>query len=745
MSEKVTDKLRTLDPSLVPMLPAVLALLDVPVDDRAWQALEPPRRRQWTFDALKRLLLCESQIQPVLLVCENLHWIDSETQAFLNSLIDSLPTARLLLLVNYRPEYQHPWGSKTYYTQLRLDPLPPRSADALLQALLGDDPSLVPLQRLLIARTEGNPFFLEESVRTLVETGVLVGEPGAYRLGQGLPTIQVPATVQSVLAARIDRLPPEEKRLLQTAAIIGTEVPLPWLQAIAEVPGDALHRGLAHLQAAEFLYETRLFPEPEYTFKHTLTHEVAYNSLLLERRRILHARLVEALEALAPEQVERLAYHALGGEVWAKAVVYGRQAGEKALARSAPREAARSFEQALSALAHLPERRDTREQAIDLRRALFVAHRPFGDLERLQTYLHEAEALSETLDDLGRLGQILRLRASYAYFTGAYDQAIAANERVLALATASGDVVQQALTHYSLGLAYHGRGDYPRAITYYGQTMAALGGDQRYERFGGLFSPAVLARADLAAVYAELGRFQEGWTVGDDGLRIAEAVDAPASLMQASWGRGVVSLLQGDLPGALPLLDRAVGLCQELDIPVYFAYFAEALGVAYTLSGRVTEAVPLLTRAVERARTLAMLGMEARCLVALGEAQMQAGRLEEAHALAEQALALAHARQERGHQAYALRLLGDIAARRVPPDVELAAAHYRQGLTLADELGMRPLQAHCYRGLGTLYATTGQREQARTALSTAIEMYKSMDMTFWLPETEAALVQVEGR
>ena len=236
------------------------------------------------------MLLRESQEQPLLLVFEDLHWIDSETQTLLDSLVESLPTAPLLLLVNYRPEYQHGWGSKTYYTQLRLDPLPPASASAFLQALLGDDPSLEPLKRLLIERTEGNPFFLEESVRTLVETGVLVGEPGAYRLVKPFDSLQVPATVQAVLAARIDRLPAEEKRLLQTAAVIGTEVPLPLLQAIAELPEAALHGALAHLQAAEFLYETRLFPDHEYTFKHALTHEVAYGSLLLERRRVLHAR-----------------------------------------------------------------------------------------------------------------------------------------------------------------------------------------------------------------------------------------------------------------------------------------------------------------------------------------------------------------------------------------------------------------------------------------------------------------------
>ena len=299
---KVTGQVLTLDETLQDTLPALLALLDAVPDDSPFLTLDPPQRRQRTLEALKRVLLRESQVQPLLLVFEDLHWIDTETQALLDRLVESLPTTHLLLLVNYRPEYQHGWGSKTYYTQLRLDPLPPASAEAFLAALLGDDPSLAPLTPLLIARTEGNPFFLEESVRTLVETGVLVGTPGAYQLVQPLQGMQMPATVQAVLAARIDRLPPEDKRLLQTAAVIGTDVPFALLRAIADVPEAALHRGLAHLQAAEFLYETRLFPEQEYTFKHALTHEVAYGSLLLERRRVLHARLVEALEALAPER-----------------------------------------------------------------------------------------------------------------------------------------------------------------------------------------------------------------------------------------------------------------------------------------------------------------------------------------------------------------------------------------------------------------------------------------------------------
>src|SRR5215468_8758808 len=246
--EKVTGKLLTLDKSLEPTLPAFLTLLDVPIEDQQWQLLDPPQRRQRTLDAVKWLLLWESQVQPLVVVIEDLHWIDSETQALLDSLIESLPTARLLLLVNYRPEYQHGWGSKTYYTQLRIDPLPPESADELLQALLGDDASLRTLKQLLIARTEGNPFFLEESVRTLVEMNVLVGERGNHRLTRPIEGTQIPATVQAVLAARIDRLSPDEKRLLQSAAVVGKDVPFALLQAIADQSEEELRRGLTRLQ-----------------------------------------------------------------------------------------------------------------------------------------------------------------------------------------------------------------------------------------------------------------------------------------------------------------------------------------------------------------------------------------------------------------------------------------------------------------------------------------------------------------
>src|SRR5262249_31876565 len=345
---KVTGHVLTLDETLHETIPPLLALLEALPDDSPFLRLDPSQRRQRTLNALQDVLLRESQEQPLLLVFEDLHWIDAETQTLLDNLVASLPPVPLLLLVNYRPEYQHSWGSTPCLTQLRLEPLPPENAKELLQVLLGTDPELTPLKDHLIERTAGNPFFLEESVRPLVETGALSGARGAYRLAQTLPTIQVPATVQAVLAARIDRLAPEEKYLLQTAAVVGTEVSWPLLQAIVDLPQTALHRGMMHLQAAEFIEETQLFPEREYTFKHMLTHEVAYGSLLQGQLRALHAQIVAVLEGLAgyrlAEHIERLARHALLGEVWPKALTYFRQAGAKAVSRSAYQESVACFE-----------------------------------------------------------------------------------------------------------------------------------------------------------------------------------------------------------------------------------------------------------------------------------------------------------------------------------------------------------------------------------------------------------------
>ncbi len=739
--EKVTGKLLTLDRALEPTLPAFLALLDVPVEDPQWQALDPPQRRHRTLDACKRLLLRESQVQPLLLIFEDLHWIDSETQALLDSLLESLPTARLLLLVNYRPEYQHDWGSKTYYTQLRIDPLPPGSADALLESLLGTDAGLGPLKQLLIGRTQGNPFFLEESVRTLIETQVLAGERGAYRLAKALPTIQVPATVQAVLAARIDRLPAEEKHLLQAAAVIGEDVPFALLQAIAEAPEEALRQGLTHLQAAEFLYEASLFPDLAYTFKHGLTYQVAYGTLLQERRCALHRRILEAIERLYPdrlaEQVERLAYHALRGEEWAKAVGYLRQAGAKAAGRSAYREAGACFEQALGALPHLPEDRETLEQAVDLRVELRHALYPLGELGRVFEYIHQAETLARTLGDQRRLGRVSAYMAHYFWAAGEPDRAISAGQRALEIAEMLGDFALRIDVNFYLGLAYHSLGDYRRALECFGRNVASLQGELLLERFGMPALPSVISRCRLVKCFAELGEFAEAIPLGEEAIRIAEAVNHPFSLLAAYLEIGSLYPRKGEFHKAIPLLERGLGVCRTWQILFLFPRIASALGHAYALAGAMTEAVPLLEQAAEQDASMRLVADQSLRVAYLSETYLLAGRMHDAIRFARRALDLSRTHKERGNEAWALRLLGEIASHRDHPDDGTVEGHYRQAMALASELGMRPLVAHCHLGLGKLYRRTGDRTKTGDHLTTAATMYREMDMRFWLEKAEA--------
>jgi tetratricopeptide (TPR) repeat protein len=474
---------------------------------------------------------------------------------------------------------------------------------------------------------------------------------------------------------------------------------------------------------------------------------VAYGSLLQERRRALHAGIVEALERLAPdrlaEQVERLTHHALRGEVWDKALVYCRQAGEKAMMRSAYREAVGSFEQALRVLPHLPDHRDMREQAIDLRFALRTALQASGDLGRILTVLREAEALAAALDDPRRLGQVSIFMNQHYFITGDPDQAIASCQRALAMV--SGDVGLHAVANNYLGMAYHTQGEYQQAIAYCRRTVAALDDALRRERFGQVILPTVASRTFLAWSLAEMGQFAEGLAIAEEGRRVAEAVGLPGSLMFAYFGAGLPSLRQGDLAQALPRLERAVGLCQEADLPLWFPWVAWALGSAYVLSKRVTDAQVLLEQAVEQSASMGRWAYHALFVATLGEALLRAGHLVEARLRAEKALVFARAHKERGHEAWALRVLGEIAAQRDPLVSDEAATYYQQALTLADALGMRPLVAHCHYGLGSLYAKISRWDAARGELSAAIELYRAMEMAFWLPQAQATVAEMEGR
>jgi tetratricopeptide (TPR) repeat protein len=736
--EKVAGKVLTLDPVLAPAVPALLTLLDVPVEEASWHALDPRQRRQQTLDAVKCLLLRESEIQPLVVIFEDLHWIDSESQALLDSLVESLPAARLLLLVNYRPEYSHTWGSKTYYRQLRVDPLPPENAGELLDALLGTDAALAPLKILLVERTDANPLFLEESLRALVETGDLAGERGAYRLARPVDQLKMPATVQAILAARIDRLTPEAKRLLQAASVIGKDVPIPLLLAIADAPEPEVRAELTRLQAAEFLYEVRLFPDLEYTFKHALTHEVAYQGLLQDRLRTLHARIVEAIERLSgeriAEQAERLAHHALRGELWEKAVAYLRQSGLRAMAHAANRQAVAHFEQALVALRKLRETRETTEQTIDIRVDLRNALLPLGDWAHMGEHLHEAEVLARSLGDQRRLGRIATFMVIQSQARGDFDEALRFGHEALTIAGSLRDRAIEVVATSFVGNTYLLRGELSNAATYLERNVA-LEGDLRTERFGAPLIQSVLSGALLAQVFSDRGQFDEAVAHAEGAVRIAEAADHPLSLCQGLFSLGFAHLRRGDLPRATRVVERCVDLCRTWEFFIHTPQVAAALGVVYALTGRADDALPLVAGALVESRRVQ--GYRPMFVVlCAGATYLSAGRIDEAASHTREALALTRRYGARGNEAHALCLNGDVAA---ASGVEDAEDYYRQALRLAEPLGMRPLVAHCHLGIGKLHRRSGNRRTAQEHLAIATAMYSEMDMSYWLGQAEAEL------
>jgi tetratricopeptide (TPR) repeat protein len=742
---KVSDAIRGLDENLLPALSALLTLLDVPVPDPAWQSLAPTQRRQRTFEGVKRLLLRETRRRPLLLVFEDAHWIDAETQALLDSFVDGLPAAHVLLLLTYRPEYSHGWSGKSFYTQLRVDPLQPETAAELLRDLLGVDPSLHLLTSRLIDWTEGNPFFLEESVRALVETGALAGEPGAYRLTMPISSIQVPATVEEVLAVRIDRLSAEQCRLLQSAAVVGKDVPYPILAAIADLSEEAIGENLRQLQAAEFLYETNPAPELEYTFKHALTREVAYASLA-QGKRVLHDRILAVMETIyadrLEEHIDRLAHHAFQGHVWDKAVAYLRQAGLRAAERSASRDAVGYFEQAFTALAHLPSTRSTQERDLGLRFEMRNVLQTLGEFAPMLAHLQRAEALAQSLADERQLGWVSAYLTDYFRLTGDQDRAIEAGERALRMAESLDDFPLRVATYTWLGQTLHGRGEYRRAATLFSKNVESLVGSRLTDRFGAPQPRSIHSRTCLVWCLTELGEFREGIARGQEAVQLAQSLEHPLSLTTACAGLGYLYLRQGELTKAIPLLERGLEATRIGNHPLWFPRVASALGLAYARAGRTREGLPLLEEAVEQGAAMKMLGAHALLLISLGEGYLLADRLDDATVTAEQALRLAREHVERGHEARALLLLADLALRSAPPDTVSAMGQAAQALALAGELELRPLTAHCHLTLGRAARLAGQIDSAERHLTAAAALFRETGMEPWRSEAESELARL---
>jgi class 3 adenylate cyclase/tetratricopeptide (TPR) repeat protein len=740
---KVTGRLLELDGQLHWAVPAILSLGNIPTEDAEWEAVEPAERRRRIFAAVTRIVLREAERQPVLLVVENLHWADSETTALVDALVDEIREARVLLLASYRSEHRPQWRERPHCGEVKLEPLSSGSAEALLEEVLGPTAEMQPLTRLLVERTGGNALFLEESVRTLIENEILVGDHGAYRLAKPLATVQIPDRVQAVLAARIDRLPEGHKSFLQAGAVIGKDLPVPLLQAVSGVTADEVLGNLAELEEAQFLRTTSLYPDLAYSFRHALTHDVVYSTLLKEQRRNLHARIVDALEALyadrRTEHVERLAHHALGAELWFEAVVYLREAAGKAVGRSANREAVTFLEQALGALGHLPESRETFAQAIDLRLDLRPPLLQLGRLEEIRALSEEAAKMAEQIGDEARQARAYSYLINYHYLRGEPTRALEYGERCLGIAERLGDRVLVSVVRRYMGHAYHALGQARQAVRALHDNAEALAGDVARDPSAAAVTAYVSTCAWLAFALADLGEFDTAETWADRARAEAEAHRHPYSEAIALTLSGQVAVLRGQLERAVGPLARALSICRDAHLTVWQAIPAALLGQCLVTLERKEDGLSLLEEGVRLSDEVGVKAYLARWATLLGEGFLTTGDVLRATEIGERALALARAHGERGHEAAALRLLGDLAAAQEPPMLTTATERYTAAVAIAEELGLRPLLARSHLGLGQIHRRGGQMPEAEEHLATAVVLFSDLGMRAWLDRTEPEL------
>ena len=739
--EKVSGKILTLNPSLQDAILPVLDLLNALDEDHPFRSLDPEQHRQNTYQAVTRLLLSENRVHPVIAIFEDLHWYDSLTLGLLNELVVRGQEARLLLVVSYRPEFQDGWKHRPNYRQLHLNPLASENLEALLQALLGSNPNLQILKNFLMQRASGNPFFVEEIVRALAENGVIEGSRSNYRLAKPFMTHEIPPTVQAVLAARIDALPSPEKRLLQEASVIGQDVLFALLHAISGLSEDELQGLLEDVQASEFLYATQLFPDLQYTFTHSLTHDVTYNGVLLERRREIHGRIVEAIEKLyagkLTDQVERLAHHAVRGDRKDKAIHYLRQSGAKAAARSALADARSCFEQALGILKLLPDGQATQEEAFDIRLEMRPVLRQLGEGRQMLEYLREAETIATRLRDDRRRGLACSFMTTAYASLDQLDEAASTGSRALEIADRLGDAKLRLLAKSFLSQVYCYGAEYERVIELATGNLAALPAEWTNEHFGMAVPASIFDRAWIIMSLAELGRFAEAGRYEAEAISLAEATDYAFNISWAHLAASMPYLLKGEWAKARTLVERWIATLRGGNVAIHLPWAVAASAWALAQIGakdQVMERVQEAEELLERQAAHGIVGHRGWAYQAMGRACLLLGRLDKARQLAERAVGTSQ--HQPGFAAHALHLLGDLAAQPGRFDAENSMAHYRESMALAQKHGMRPLIAHCHFGLGRVYDRLGKPE-AHKNLATAATMYRDMGMAFWLKQAES--------
>jgi class 3 adenylate cyclase/tetratricopeptide (TPR) repeat protein len=715
VGRKLKHALTVIDAQAEIDLAPLQSLLDLTVEDGEWAGLAPSIRRNRTVAALRSIVLRESALRPLILLVDDYHWVDPASAELLDSIVDRLGAAKLLMVVTARPDLRPRWTARSYCLELQLPALEPESAEILLRELIGTSANLDPLRQQILVQAGGVPLFIEEITRSLTESGVV--NASAQHDVSGPPVeVNIPASLQAIIAARIDRLPSAPRKLLQIAAVVGKDVPLRLLQAVADLPRDELERELMQLQKAEFLYELNLPAGTEFTFRHALIQAVAYEEILRVHRRDLHARALVAMEELFAQRLdeltERLADHAIRGEAWEAAASYSLKAGDRAIARWAWREAIVFFDRAIEALKHLPDGVDKVRRSIEARLRLRVALPAAADLPRWARCLDEARALASASGDHLKLAEIDTGKCIALTKMGLLQPAIEAGQQGHAAAATFGVPATLLNASFALAQAYWYHGDFGQSEKLLTHCLQHVHGEMRLANTGTTGTASVLHLVCLTKTYAICGELAKAGAAIAEARRTADEIRKPFDIIYSRVGKGFHLLLQDQPLEAVTELEEALRLARAGDIALLIPSSMRYLGRAYVLTGRLGDARELLREALERTTAQGLLGMRLWSSAAMALVQLRSSAITEARETLFATLELARQYGFRPLQANLMRLIGNLHDWGGERQPDVAEPWYRRAIVLADELGMRPEAAQARRDIAISLYRAGRGEEA---------------------------------
>jgi len=716
VKKKMEEKILGLDEKLKNVIPPFQSLLSLKVDDEDFKKLEPKEKRERTFEALRDMLIRGSQEKPLILAIEDIHWVDKTSEEFFDYMIGGLANTPILLILLYRPEYTHSWGSKSYYTKIGLDQLGTASSSELVKAILEKGEVAPELRQLILNRAAGNPLFMEEFTHTLLENGSIERKNERYVLSEKASDIQVPDTIQGIIAARMDRLEDNLKRTMQVASVIGRDFAFRILQAITEMR-EELKSCLLNLQGLEFIYEKRLFPELEYIFKHALTQEVAYNSLLLKRRKEIHAKIGGAIEALYSKRLEEfyemLAYHYGRSANTDKAVEYLDLANQKAAKLNAMEEAKTYLDEAMELLDTMPDTDVNRQRRISLlvnQGIVFLML--FRSLEYYDLLTHY-EPMARELENPELLGAFYARLGHCEYSFGSFDHAIQTLTKAAELAETSGNTEDAGYAYVWLGWIHVDRGDYRRALALKDDVFRSI-----TQRFNLRLHTYALSVASRACSY--LGHWDRAVEEGQKALSVAQEGSDNSLISWSAWNLSIAYSWRGDLAQAVEYGEIAV---QKAPTSADKAFAQRSLGWALCRAGEISRGIELLVNVGPIFRAAGLMVFEIPLTCYLGEGHWLAGKDDKAMQTLEKSLKIAERYGARYYIGYAQRLLGEITLKTNPAQ---AASCFEKSIAVLREIKAENELAMAYAGYGRLHKKQGEIARAREYLTKALEIFERL-------------------